>query len=135
MVHSTAADPIPVWVKVVVLLCVVVTGTGAVVAVLQPGMLVEPHAEITAAVRTYAAYLLTRNAVVAITLLLLLLMKARWALGNLLAIAGAIQVLDCVMDCVEARWVVAPGVLVLGVLFLAGATRLCGPFWRRDAWI
>jgi len=113
----------------------VLTGAGAVIAFVNPGMLVQPHAEITPAVRTYAGYLTSRNAVLAIVLLMLLVSRAYRALGNLLAIVGLIQVLDCVIDCTEARWTVAPGVLVLGIIFLVSASRLCGPLWKRDAWI
>ena len=134
-VHIAEAERIPLWVKAVVVLCVVLTASGAVIAFVQPGMLVEPHAEITAAVRSYAGYVTSRNAVLAAMLLVLLMMRARRALGNLLAIVGLIQVLDCVVDCIEARWTIAPGVLVLGILFLVSAGRLCGPLWRRDAWV
>lgn len=134
-VGLTPADPIPLWVKAVVVLCVVLTGMGAVIAFVQPGMLVQPHAEITPAVRTYAGYLTSRNAVLAAMLVFLLMTRARRALGNLLAIVGIIQVMDCVMDCIEGRWTIAPGVLVLGTIFLLSAARLCGRFWRREAWI
>lgn len=133
-VGNSLAEPIPLWVKAVVVLCVVLTGMGAVIAVVRPGMLVQPHAEINAAVHTYAAYLVSRNTVLALMLLALMMIRARRALGNLLAVVGFIQVLDCVLDCVEARWTVAPGVLILGVVLLMSATRLCGPIWHRDAW-
>jgi hypothetical protein len=133
--HIPSTDSIPQWVKAGVVLCAVLTALGAVIASVNPGMLVQPHAEITSAVRTYAGYLTSRNAVLAIMLLMLLMMRVYRALGNLLAIIGLIQVCDCVIDCVEARWTIAPGVLVLGIIFLVGASRLCGPLWRRDAWI
>lgn len=134
-VQIPRAERIPMWVKAVVVVCAVLTGTGAVLAFALPGMLVEPHAEITAAVRTYAGYLTSRNAVLAIMLLVLMMAGARRALGNLLAIIGLIQVLDCFMDCIESRWTIAPGVLILGIIFLVSASRLCGPPWRRDSWI
>jgi len=134
-VHITAAEIIPLWVKAVVVVCVVLTGMGAVIAFVQPAMLVQPHAEITTAVRTYAGYLASRNAVLATMLLVLLIKRARRALGNLLAIVGLIQVLDCSVDCIEGRWAIAPGVLVLGIILLISASRLCGQLWRSDAWI
>ena len=77
-VHITQAELIPLWVKAVVVLCVVLTGMGAVIAFVQPGMLLEPHAEITSAVRTYAGYFTSRNAVIA-AILLVLLIKERGA--------------------------------------------------------
>lgn len=134
-VHFASAENIPLWVKAVVVLCAVLMGMGAVIAFVQPGMLVPPHAEITVAVRTYAGYLTVRNLVLALMLLALMAAGARRALGNLLAVVGLIQLLDCAMDCLEARWTIAPGVLILGILFLAAASRLCGQLWHRDAWI
>jgi hypothetical protein len=134
-VRFAPAGVIPLWVKVVVILCAVLTGMGGVIAFLQPGMLLQPNAEITDAVRIYAGYLTARNLVLALMLFALLMAKARRALGNLLAILGLIQLLDCAMDCLEARWTVALGVLVLGIIFLAAASRLCGQLWRRDAWM
>jgi hypothetical protein len=98
-------------------------------------MLLQPNAEITVAVRIYAGYLTARNLVLALMLFALLMAGARRALGNLLAIVGLIQLLDCAVDCLEARWMVAPGVLVLGIIFLSAASRLCGRLWRRDAWM
>jgi hypothetical protein len=53
-------------VKVVVIFCAVLTGMGAVIAFARPGMLLQPNAEITAAVRTYAGYLIARNLVLAL---------------------------------------------------------------------
>jgi hypothetical protein len=35
----------------------------------------------------------------------------------------------------EGRWIIVPGVVVFGLLFLLASARLCGhPFWRREAW-
>lgn len=129
------AGVISLWVKVVVILCALLTGMGAVISFLKPEMLLQPHAEVTGAVRIYAGYLTTRNSVLALMLFILLIAKARRALGNLLAIVGLIQLLDCAMDCLEARWPVALGVLVLGVICLVAASQLCGQLWRRDAWM
>jgi hypothetical protein len=127
---------VPVWVKGVVVLSAVLTGMGAVIAIAQPGMLVEPHAEITSAVRIYAGYLMARNLTLSLMLLVLLAAGARRGLGNLLAVVGLIQVVDCVVDLFENRWTIAPGVLVLGLLCLLAASRLCGALlWRKDAWI
>jgi len=131
----TAGEPIPLWVKAVVVLCAVLTGMGAVIAFVRPGMLLQPHAGITEGVRIYAGYLTSRNLVLAAMLLALMTQRARRGLGNLLAVVGLIQVLDCVVDCLEARWTIAPGVLVLGIILLTAASRLCGPPWRKDAWI
>jgi hypothetical protein len=130
-----SAGRIPGWVSVVVVVCAVLMGAGAIIAAVNPGMLVDPHAEINSAVKAYAGYLTARNGVLAVVLLALLVAGTRRALGNLVAVVGLIQVFDFVADCTEARWSVAPGVLLLGFLLLIGAGRLSGaPFWQRRAW-
>ena len=127
--------PIGWWSQVVVLLGVVLTAMGAVIALVHPVMLVSPHDEINGAVHIYAGYLAARNFALAGMLLVLLLIGARRALGNLVAIVGLIQLLDCVMDVAEGRWPVAAGVLVFGVLFLFAASRFSGAaFWKVGAW-
>jgi hypothetical protein len=53
----------------------------------------------------------------------------------MMVLVGLIQILDVIMDCIEGRWAIAPGVLVLGILYLIAAARVSGaPFWRRAAW-
>jgi len=125
MANTTIQPPltqrIPAWVKIVVMLCVVLMSAGAIIAFVKPAMLVDPHAEISPAVRTYAGYLTARNLTLAVMLLILLAAGARRALGNLVAVVGFIQLFDFVVDCMEARWTVAPGVLVLGILLLLAA--------------
>jgi hypothetical protein len=131
--NQTAA--IPTWVSLVVLVGALLTAMGAVIALVNPAMLAAPHIEINGAVHIYAGYLAARNFALAFMLVALLLLRARRALGNLMALVGLIQFLDFCMDCAEGRWMVAPGVLVFGLIFLAGAARLSGaPFWRREAW-
>jgi hypothetical protein len=127
---------VPVWANIIVILSAVLMGLGAVIALVKPEMLVDPHAVINPAVRVFAGYLTARNLTLALMLLVLLVVGARRALGNLVAVVGFIQVMDCIVDCAEARWTVAPGVLVLGILLLLAADRISGqPFWRREAWI
>lgn len=123
------------WLRVVVILGAGLTAMGAVVALVQPAMLVSPHDEINGAVHIYAGYLVARNLAIAFMLVALLLIGARRALGNMMVLVGLIQLLDVCMDVAEGRWPVAAGVFVFGVIFLAGAARLSGsPFWRVEAW-
>jgi peptidoglycan/LPS O-acetylase OafA/YrhL len=123
------------WVALVVLIGALLMATGAVLAFVHPAMLVSPHEEINSAVRVYAGYLTARNAVLAGMLIALLAIRARRALGNLMAIVAFIQFLDAVMDILEGRWALVPGVLVFGLVYLITATRLSGyPFWRSEAW-
>jgi hypothetical protein len=123
------------WPPAVVLLGVVLTAMGGVIALVHPVMLVSPHDEINGAVHIYAGYLAARNLALAGMLLALLLIGARRALGNLVAIVGLIQLFDFCMDVGEGRWVVAPGVAVLGLILLIAAARFSGaPFWKAEAW-
>ena len=132
MVQSGA---VPRWISLAVTFGALLTAMGAVIALVQPAMLVSPHDEINGAVHIYAGYLFARNTALAILLVVLLIAGAKRALGNLMVLVGFVQLLDACMDVAEGRWIIAPGVLVFGVLFLIAAARLCGfPFWRREAW-
>jgi hypothetical protein len=128
-------SPIAWWLRIAVMLGALLIATGAVVALVHPALLVSPHDEMNGAVHIYAGYLASRNLALAIMLVLLLTLQARRALSNLMVVVALIQVLDACIDCAEGRWVVAPGVLVFGLVFLIGAARLSGhPFWKAAAW-
>jgi hypothetical protein len=133
---ASTSQAIPWWLRLIVFLGAALTAMGAIIALIHPAMLVSPHDEINGAVRIYAGYMAARNLALAFMLVALLLMGAKRALGNMMALVGLIQLLDCCMDIAEGRWTVAPGVLVFGVVFLLGAARLSGgsPFWRPEAW-
>jgi hypothetical protein len=140
--HSPAAvssgrnQPIVWWIRVAVILGAALTAMGAVIALVQPAMLVSPHDEINGAVHIYAGYLVSRNLAIAILLVALLILGTKRALGNLMALVGFIQLIDVCMDVAEGRWAIVPGILVFGIVFLVGAARLCGfPFWRAEAWM
>jgi len=120
---------------VIVILGAGSTAMGAVIALVYPAMLVSPHDEINNAVRIYAGYLVARNLAIALLLMVLLVLGAKRALGNLMALVGMIQLLDVCMDVAEGRWSIVPGILVFGIVFLVGAARLSGyAFWRSEAW-
>jgi hypothetical protein len=126
---------VPAWANVVVVIYAILMAAGGVIAMAKPELLVGPHAQINDAVRTYAGYLTARNLTLAVLLLVLLMVGARRALGNLVAVVGLIQFVDFCVDCAEARWTVAPGVLVLGILLLVTAAPISGSaFWTRAAW-
>lgn len=123
------------WPAFVVVLGVVLLAAGAVIALFRPAMLVSPYDAVTPAVRTFADYFAARNLAMATLLLALWIAGLRRALGNALILVAAVQLLDALMDCVEGRWMLVPGVALLGILFLAAAASLCGsPFWHRRAW-
>jgi len=109
--------------------------TGALIALLHPALLVSPHDEINAAVHTYAGYLASRNLGLAIMLLAAMSLRAKGTLNTLMLLSAFIQLLDAGIDCVEGRWVIVPGVVLIGLLFFVGSARLSGyPIWRIEAW-
>ena len=125
---------IPWWVAAVVVLGAVLMTTGAVIALVHPAMLVSPGDEINGAARIYAGYLFSRNLTIAVFLLLALGLRARGMLNTLVLLTAWVQILDAGVDGWEGRWVIVPGVLVLGGMFLAASARLSGsPFWKVDA--
>ncbi len=133
MVQQNAAAPW--WVYLVVLLGIFLSAAGAVIAMARPAMLVGPDAPIGAAAHIFAGYFAARSLVLAGFLAVLVALRARRALGQLLAIVGFIQLMDGVIDCIEGRWPIVPGVAILGIVFLLSAARLVGhAFWSRDAW-
>jgi hypothetical protein len=134
--QSTSVPPsVAWWVFLVVIVCALLSGAGALIALINPAMLVAPRAEINEPGRIFVGYFVARNLALACALLALLALRVRRPLGQLLALIGFIQLVDTIMDCVEGRWSVAPGVLVLGIIFLFAATRLIShPIWRRAAW-
>jgi hypothetical protein len=129
------SQAIPWWLRIVVVLGALLMAAGAVIALVHPALLVSPHDEINGAVRIYAGYLTSRNLALALMLLLLLGLSARRALSNLMVVVALVQVLDACLECAEGRWVIAPGVVVFGIVFLVGAARLSGhAFWKAAAW-
>jgi hypothetical protein len=124
----------PAWAYFIAILGGLLSATGGVIALVDPAMLVAPHTEIGGAARVFAGYFAARSLALALFLLLLCMVRARQALGQLLALVAVIQIVDAAMDCFEVRWAVAPGVLVLGMLFLFASARLIGPVWRLETW-
>ena len=68
---------IPWWVGAVVVLGAALMAMGAVIALVHPAMLVSPGDEINSAAHIYAGYLVSRNLIVAVFLLLALGLRAR----------------------------------------------------------
>ncbi|MGD0097659.1 MAG: hypothetical protein ABSB60_14290 [Terracidiphilus sp.] len=133
---AATGEPIAWWLRLVVVLGASLMAIGAVIALVDPAMLVSPHDEINGAAHIYAGYLFARNLVLASMLAALLMLQAKRALGNLMVLVGFIQLLDACLDVVDGRWTIAPGVFVFALVFLVGAARLCDgyPFWRVEAW-
>jgi hypothetical protein len=126
---------LPWWVRTVAVAGAFLLGLGGVIALVHPAMLVSPQEQINGAVRIYAGYMASRNLVLAGVLVGLLGVGAQQPLAQWMMVVGFVQLVDACLDAVEGRWFVLPGVLVLGVVYLAAAARAGGaPFWRSAAW-
>ena len=132
----TSSGGIPWWIQLATISGSLLMAAGGIIGLVNPGMLVGHQADINEAARVFAGYFAARNLTVACLLLILLLIRAARALGHVTALAACIQIVDLVLDCVEGRWSITPGVLVVGVLFYVAALKLSGhPLWRRQAWV
>ena len=130
-----ATNPFPWWLQAIVLSGALLMAAGALIALLNPAMLVSSHDEINAAVHIYAGYLFSRNAALAVLLVVSMIVRARGILSTLVLLTAFIQLLDAAVDCMEGRWTIVPGVLIFGLLFFFASARLSGyPFWRKEAW-
>ena len=130
---STAT--LPRWLRIVVVIGAVLLTAGAFISLLDSALLVSPHAEINPAVRVYASYTFSRDLALAIMLVIAIFLRARTILNSLMLLVGFIQILDAITDCVDHRWALVPGVLVIGLVFFLGAAALSGsPFWKVQAW-
>lgn len=119
-----ARPALPWWVVTIAIVCALLMATGAVMALVNPAMLADSDEKINGAVRVYAGYLVSRNLAIATMLLGTLIIGARRALGSMMVLAALVQFIDAGMDCFEARWTLVPGVLVLVILLLMGASRV-----------
>jgi hypothetical protein len=128
-------DTIRWFPKATAILGAILLAAGASIALFRPAMLATTHDEINGAVHIYAGYLASRNFSLAIALLIALATGARRALNSFLLLVAMVQLLDAVMDCVEGRWPIVPGVTLLALLFLLASASLSGcPFWKIRAW-
>lgn len=126
---------LPLWLRIMVLIGATLLTAGAFISLLHPALLVSPNAEINPAVRVYASYTFSRDLGLAIMLVVALLLRARATLNSLMLLVGFIQILDAFTDCVDHRWTIVPGTLVIGLVFFLGAASLSGtPFWKIQAW-
>lgn len=125
----------PWWLYIIVILGAFLLAVGGLIALFRPAMLASPHDEINMAVHVYAGYMASRNLGLAAMLIAALSLRNRAMLNTVMLFAGLVQLLDAGIDCVEGRWIVVPGVIILGVLFFVASARLSThPFWRIEAW-
>jgi hypothetical protein len=121
---TAPTEGIPRWVAATACLGIVLLTAGAMIALVQPSLLLAPDDHVTHGVRVYSDYLFSRNLAVAVLLAAALAVRARPLLAALMALTALIQLLDIVLDAATARWVLIPGLLVFVAAFTLGATRL-----------
>jgi hypothetical protein len=132
--NGVEQSPLPIWLVAIVIAGAALMATGGLIALIHPALLVSPTAEINSATHVYAGYLVSRNLAIAAMLLATLGIRSRTALASLMTLTAFIQLLDAAMDVIEGRWVIVPGVLIFGILFLFGAARLSGRvLWKATA--
>jgi hypothetical protein len=108
---------------------------GAVIAWLNPALLVGQHAQINDAVHMYAGYFISRNLALAVALVMLLALRAHRMLTGVLVLASLVQAFDIVIDATTGRLVLVPALALLTALLLTAASRLSPqPLWRVGAW-
>src|SRR5450432_2907827 len=100
------------WIKLIVIAGALLMGAGGVIALVNPAMLVAPGADINAATHVYAGYLVSRNLVLAVMLLVMLGLRAKGPLRTMMVTVALVQFADAVLDAVEGRLPLIPGVLV-----------------------
>ena len=129
-----SAMRVPVWVSIVVILGVILLGSGAAISKVAPTMLTN-GAPMSGAARVYADYFFARNLSLAIMLVLLLALRTRRLLAGVMVLIALIQLLDILNDVMRGEFLLVPGLLVLAVVFFAGASRLFGQAaWCVNAW-
>ncbi|PYI64586.1 hypothetical protein CVV68_21555 [Arthrobacter livingstonensis] len=117
------------WLVGIVVLGALLTATGGLLALHPAGE------SLHTAGQSYADYFLTRNLAMAVTLLLMLALRARRALTALMLLTALIQVLDAITASFTGRLTLVPIDLVFAAAFLLGATHLAGrPLWRATTW-
>ena len=119
--NSAKAAALPWWLLTIVTLGASLMVAGATIALLRPLLLATRHDEINEAVRLYAGYFAARNLGIGMLLLAALSVRARAMLKSLLVLTAVIQLFDAIIDCVEGRWAVLPGVIILGLAFFCAA--------------
>jgi hypothetical protein len=133
-IRSEQIPRIPLWIAVIVIVGAALMAAGGSIALAKPAMLLAPGETVNGATRVYAGYFVSRNLALAAMLLFMLAIRARSVLSTLMVLTGFIQLLDAVLDILDGRWTLVPGVLVYAVLFLLGAANLRRQFWRVACW-
>ena len=131
----TGGPSYPWWLYLVIYFGSFLLIAGALIALIDPMLLVGPGQQLTVGVKIYAGYLVSRNLTIGLLLLFAERMNARASLCTLMLATALIQFVDGVIDLIEQRWTIIPVVLAIGTAFLIGARRVAGnSLWRPGSW-
>jgi hypothetical protein len=126
---------LPWWVAGIVILGILITATGGILALVHPATLVGSNEPMNSAASVYAGYLFSRNLALAILLGAMLSIRARHALAGLMLLTILTQILDIVVDISSGRAALLPPIVILAAAFIVGLARLVGrPLWNISTW-
>jgi hypothetical protein len=112
------------WIATIVILGVLLTATGGILALVHPETLVGSNAPMNQAAYVYAGYLVSRDLALAAMLLATLALRAYRMLAGLMILTVLTQVIDAVVDATTGRLSLVPIIVILAVAFLIGAIRI-----------
>jgi hypothetical protein len=112
------------WIAAIVILGVLLTATGGILALVHPETLVGSNAPMNQAAYVYAGYLVSRDLALAAMLLATLALRAYRMLAGLMILTVLTQVIDAVVDATTGRLSLVPIIVILAVAFLIGAIRI-----------
>jgi hypothetical protein len=123
------------WVVAVVVCCALLLATGAVISAVNPGLLGTASDPVTTTVRVFADYVVARNGVLALVLVLLLGFRAVHGLVIALLLVALIQIGDAVLDTAQGRLEILPVAAAIAISCIAAAVRHSPkPLWELSAW-
>lgn len=120
--HLVPNRPVRIFVGVVTVLSALGLAYFGVMGFLDPAAL-APGGD-TEAARRFAGYMSTRNVAIAVAALALLALRVWRALGLVLAISAAVQVLDTVLGLAHAQAAATIGPAVISVALIAAVVLL-----------
>ena len=115
---------VPWWVTTIVILGVLLTATGGILALVRPEILAG--GPMNQAAYVYSGYLVSRDLALAAMLLATLAVRSYRVLAGLMLLTVLTQVIDAVVDATTGRASLLPAILVFAVAYLVAAARIFG---------
>jgi hypothetical protein len=131
----TTRTAIPMSVTVIVIIGMLITVVGGLVAWLHPATLIPAGSPLTHGVDLYGQRMAARNLALGVALTVLLAARAARPLAALMAVIVLVEIGDTISAIINADWAQASGVLI-AVAFAWAAGRLLGaPAWRPASYL